>query len=73
MLAKIKTISYADLVASLLAALPDREREVLQRRNALADISEEHTLEQIGRDFNITRERVRQIEREGLKKVKSLD
>jgi len=73
MTAKIKIINYADLVDSLLANLPDREREVLERRNALSDISETHTLEQIGHDFNITRERVRQIETEGIKKVKALD
>ena len=73
MTAKIKIISYADLADSLLANLPDREREVLQRRNALSDIQESHTLEQIGNDFNITRERVRQIEKEGLKKLIALD
>ncbi len=72
MTAKIKTISYADLVNALLANLSDREREVLQKRNALADYPK-HTLEQIGKDFNITRERVRQIEREGLKKIKNMD
>ena len=73
MAAKIKIINYTDLVDSLLANLPEREREVLVRRNALADIDQAHTLEQIGNDFNITRERVRQIESEGLKKVKALD
>jgi len=73
MTSKIKIISYADLADSLLANLPEREREVLQRRNSLPDIQEAHTLEQIGNDFNITRERVRQIEREGLKKLNSLD
>lgn len=73
MTSKIKIINYADLVDSLLANLPDREREVLQRRNALSDIAEAHTLEQIGNDFNITRERVRQIEKEGLKKLIALD
>jgi len=72
MTAKIKTISYAELVASLLAQLPDREREVLQKRNALSAFPK-HTLEKIGNDFNITRERVRQIEKDGLKKLKSLD
>ncbi len=69
---KIKTISYADLVDALLASLPNREREVLQKRNALAN-QPKYTLEQIGKDFNITRERVRQIEKEGLKKIKVLD
>lgn len=73
MSAKYRPISYADLVNTLLENLPEREREVLQRRNALGQIDESHTLEQIGRDFNITRERVRQIEREGLKKLRGLD
>jgi hypothetical protein len=73
MSAKFRLISYADLVNSLLENLPDREREVLQRRNALGQIEDAHTLEQIGKDFNITRERVRQIEREGKKKLKALD
>ncbi len=72
MTAKIKTISYADFVATLLANLPERESEVLQKRNSLSDFPK-HTLEQIGKDFNITRERVRQIEREGLRKLKTLD
>ena len=73
MTAKFRIISYVDLVNTLLDNLPEREREVLQRRNALGQIAEGHTLEQIGKDFNITRERVRQIEREGLKKLKGLD
>ncbi len=72
MTAKIKTISYAELVDAILASLPNREREVLQKRNALAD-SPKYTLEQIGKDFNVTRERVRQIEKEGLKKIKTLE
>lgn len=72
MTAKIKTISYADLVNALLANLSERERQVLQKRNALAD-NPKYTLEQIGKDFNITRERVRQIEREGLRKIKKFD
>ncbi|MBN1325403.1 hypothetical protein JW977_00265 [Candidatus Falkowbacteria bacterium] len=69
---KIRTISYAELVNSLLGNLPEREREVLQKRNALAD-SNVSTLEQIGEDYNITRERVRQIEKEGLRKLLNLD
>jgi hypothetical protein len=73
MTAKFRLISYADLVNTMLDNLPDREREVLQRRNALGQITDSHTLEQIGKDFNITRERVRQIEREGTKKLKALD
>jgi len=66
------SISYADFIDSLLANLPEREREVLQKRNALSE-QPKHTLEKIGRDFSITRERVRQIEREGLKKINTFD
>jgi DNA-directed RNA polymerase delta subunit len=72
MSARIKTISYAELVDSLLSNLPEREREVLQKRNALTN-AEGATLEEIGEEYNITRERVRQIEKEGLKKLLNLD
>jgi len=72
MTAKLKTISYAELVNTLLDNLSNREREVLQKRNAIGDLPK-HTLEQIGKDFNITRERVRQIEKEGLRKIASFD
>jgi hypothetical protein len=69
---KIKTISYAELVDALLGYLPEREREVLQKRNALANMPQS-TLEEIGEQYNITRERVRQIEKEGLRKLLNLD
>lgn len=69
---KIKTINYTELVDALLGTLPQREREVLQKRNALVGLNEA-TLEQIGSEYNITRERVRQIEKEGLKKLLSTD
>lgn len=72
MTAKIKSIKYTDLVNSLLANLSNREYQVLAKRNCLADFPK-HTLEQIGKDFNITRERVRQIEKDGLKRLRSLD
>ncbi|MFC1598879.1 sigma factor-like helix-turn-helix DNA-binding protein [Patescibacteria group bacterium] len=72
MTAKLKTISYADLVNTLLENLSNREREVLQKRNSIGDLPK-HTLEQIGKDFNITRERVRQIEKEGLRKIAGFD
>jgi RNA polymerase primary sigma factor len=72
MSAKIKTINYAELADALLGNLPERERLVLQKRNALAN-TEPATLEEIGEEYNITRERVRQIEKEGLKKLLNLD
>jgi len=72
MTAKIKQIDYVDLVNSLLGNLAEREKEVLEKRNSLSE-NQKHTLEQIGKDFNITRERVRQIEREALRKIKAMD
>jgi RNA polymerase primary sigma factor len=54
-----------------LAVLPQRERTVVELRFGLGD-AEPLTLAQIGGSFGITRERVRQIERESLEKLASL-
>jgi RNA polymerase primary sigma factor len=56
------------LVASMLLELSPREREVVVARFGLGD-SEAETLEQIGRRYDITRERVRQIEARALRKL----
>jgi RNA polymerase primary sigma factor len=56
---------------SALASLSQREREVLVLRYGLAD-SEPKTLEEIGRRMGLTRERVRQIEVETLRRLASL-
>ena len=58
-------------LALALEALPDRERQVVTLRYGLAD-SEPKTLEEIGRRLGITRERVRQIELDSLKRLASL-
>ncbi len=58
-------------LALALEALPDRERQVVVLRYGLAD-SEPKTLEEIGRRLGITRERVRQIELDSLKRLASL-
>ena len=54
-----------------LDCLPEKQREVVERRFGLAgrDVS---TLEQVGRDVGVTRERVRQIQVEALAKLRSL-
>jgi RNA polymerase primary sigma factor len=57
-----------DLLARALAELPDREREVLEARYGLGD-HEPETLQQIGRRLGVTRERVRQIERQALDRL----
>ncbi len=54
-----------------LAALPAREREVIQMRFGLTG-ERPCTLEEVGRAFNVTRERIRQIENHTLKKLEAL-
>ena len=57
---------------SVLLALPRQEREVLELRYGLLD-GELHTLEEVSRAFGVTRERIRQIERQTLKKLQAVD
>jgi RNA polymerase primary sigma factor len=52
-----------------LDGLLDRERQVLELRFGLAD-GKDHTLEEVSRYFNVTRERVRQIEAKALRKLR---
>lgn len=54
----------------LLDGLPERERKVLKMRFGLDD-GKSHTLEDVGKEFNITRERVRQIEGRALRILRS--
>jgi RNA polymerase primary sigma factor len=54
-----------------LSALPDRERKVIELRYGL-DGSQPCTLEEVGREFGVTRERIRQIENNTLKKLEGL-
>ena len=55
----------------VLAALPERERQVLELRYGLSG-QPPRTLEEVGRAFGVTRERIRQIENNTLKKLESL-
>lgn len=64
-----KTVTVAELVFSAIGRIPNiRTQAIIERRFGLKDKSPE-TLEAIGADFLITRERVRQIENEALKKI----
>ena len=58
-------------VRRALDALPSREREVIEMRFGLRG-TRPFTLEEVGRAFNVTRERIRQIENHTLKKLESL-
>ena len=53
----------------ILGVLSEREREVLEMRFGLHD-GEDHTLEEVGRHFGVTRERIRQIEAKALRKLR---
>jgi RNA polymerase primary sigma factor len=52
-----------------LAVLSERERQVLEFRFGLMD-GTDHTLEEVGQHFNVTRERIRQIESKALRKLR---
>lgn len=65
------TLNHADISECLLSCLNAREQKVLMRRYGLHGGKKE-TLEQIGKDHGITRERVRQIERASIAKIKRL-
>jgi RNA polymerase primary sigma factor len=56
-------------VQHALTALSERERQVLELRFGLVD-GKDHTLEEVSRYFNVTRERIRQIEAKALRKLR---
>ncbi len=56
-------------IQNALTSLGDREREVLELRFGLLD-GKDHTLEEVSRFFDVTRERVRQIEAKALRKLR---
>jgi RNA polymerase primary sigma factor len=56
-------------IRDVLGFLTDREREVLEMRFGLND-GKDHTLEEVGKSFGVTRERIRQIEAKALRKLR---
>ncbi len=56
-------------IKSVLETLQEREQEVLELRFGLVD-GTSHTLEEVGKKFNVTRERIRQIEAKALRKLR---
>ncbi len=56
-------------IRSALGVLSEREREVLELRFGLQD-GQDHTLEEVGKHFGVTRERIRQIEAKALRKLR---
>ena len=56
-------------IDTVLETLTPREREILELRYGLAD-GQERTLEEVGKIFNVTRERIRQIQEKALRKLR---
>lgn len=61
------------ITKSLLEVLPERARDVLEKRYGLGKDGETYTLEAIGQSYGITRERVRQIENYGIQSIQKSD
>ncbi len=59
----------SEQIASVLADLTPREEQVLRKRFGIGEKSD-HTLEEVGKLFNVTRERIRQIEAKALRKLR---
>ena len=53
----------------ILAGLTPREAKVLRMRFGI-DMNTDHTLEEVGKQFDVTRERIRQIEAKALRKLR---
>ncbi len=62
-------INLREQIGEALKSLTEREAKVLKMRFGLGD-GNEHTLEEVGQQFKVTRERIRQIEAKALRKLK---
>jgi RNA polymerase primary sigma factor len=61
--------SLRETTGELLSNLSPREAKVLKMRFGI-DMNTDHTLEEVGRQFDVTRERIRQIEAKALRKLR---
>ncbi len=62
-------LSLSEQTRRVLSTLTPREEKVLRMRFGIGEESD-HTLEEVGKDFNVTRERIRQIEAKALRKLR---
>ncbi len=67
------SFSPKNITKDLLSELPDRSRKVLVDRFGLSQKAEQRTLDAIGQEYGITRERIRQIENHGIVGVRDSD
>ena len=65
----IVNLNLAERTRRVLSTLTPREEKVLRMRFGIGEESD-HTLEEVGQDFNVTRERIRQIEAKALRKLR---
>ena len=63
-------LSMKNDIEKLLSSLTPRESKVLKMRFGI-DMNCDHTLEEIGKQFDVTRDRIRQIEAKALRKLRS--
>lgn len=66
----LRTKVTRELVDEVLDSLDPREKKIIQLRWGLID-GTQHTLKSIGEEFNVTRERIRQIEEKAMRKLKN--
>ena len=62
-------LNLSEQTRKVLATLTPREEKVLRMRFGIGEKAD-HTLEEVGRDFEVTRERIRQIEAKALRKLR---
>jgi hypothetical protein len=67
------SFSPKSVTKDFLAELPERSKNVIVGRYGLGTSGEERTLDAIGREYGITRERIRQIENHGLGLIRDSD
>jgi RNA polymerase primary sigma factor len=65
----IESLDLSAQISSALAALKPREEKILRMRFGIGKYPE-HTLEEVGQDYALTRERIRQIEAKALRKLR---
>ena len=61
--------SLHEVTKDILDSLTQREAKVLRMRFGI-DMNTDHTLEEVGKQFDVTRERIRQIEAKALRKLR---
>ncbi len=65
----VSSVMLKEQISKVLSTLSDKERKIIEMRFGLED-GKERTLEEVGKYFNVTRERIRQIEAKARRKLK---